>query len=225
MSSFSSRVAGSLLLLALGFLLLGACGGSTHAADDGGPSTQPGPGTSSPGSATLSGPQGFPVGWASTGPTSDCGPSTASGGGLAAASIVFFEQDVSSLVCADGGPVNGVSGRVVLIEIATSQYAKQTTPLTESLGPATYVIGDEGEDDEDLCMLPSGTTAFLEISELGDGGAVAEWIGISGTVTVDSITPTSIAGSFDVLLGGPYGQTDGSAPPSLSGTFDAAGCP
>ena len=36
---------------------------------------------------------------------------------------------------------------------------------------------------------------------------------------------TSIAGSFSAILGGPYGMTDGGAPDTLSGTFQASTCP
>ena len=72
-------------------------------------------------------------------------------------------------------------------------------------------------------MLPSGATAILQMLQFGLENA--QQIAISGTVTIDAVSPTSISGSYSVLLGGPYGGTDGGAPQPLTGSFDTATCP
>jgi hypothetical protein len=178
------------------------------------------------GTGTATGPQSFPIKWAwmdPSQPADECAANAVSGKGFAATAIDLFENDLSSLACSDGGLGNGGTGSLINIEIATQQYASQMMPFTQALAPGTYVIGNEGEDDPDLCMLPSGSTAILQILTFGQDDA--QWTAISGTVTIDTVGPTSIAGSFAVLLGGPFGQYEGGTPPSLSGAFNASTCP
>ena len=206
------------LALALGPLAAGGSGGG----GGGG-----GPGSPKPGTGSLTGASAFDVAWAwmeTASATSACGgTATGPAGGLVAVAVELFENDESSLACTDGGSFSGATGRDVDLEIATTEYIQGATTYTQTLAPGTYVLGDEGVDDPDLCMLPSGTNAFLAIVDFG-GVTDAVETGVSGTVTIDTISATEIAGSFDVFLGGPDGQTDG-GPQSLEGTFDAVTCP
>jgi hypothetical protein len=137
--------------------------------------------------------------------------------------ILFTAQGLPSLLCSDAGEPDAGAGAWIDLEITTTQAAMGDTELTQSLTPGTYVIGDEGEDDPDLCMLPSGSNAFLQL--LTPGGYDAQGLAISGTVTIESISEQGVAGTFSVLMGGPYGYTDASPPPSLSGAFNATACP
>jgi hypothetical protein len=109
------------------------------------------------------------------------------------------------------------------IEVGTSQVASDAPVLTQALTPGTYVVGNEKVNDPDLCMLPQGANAFVQL--LTPTGYDAQETALSGTVTIDSIGPSGVTGSFSVLLGGPYGTTDAATPPSLSGTFNAPACP
>jgi hypothetical protein len=186
------------------------------------------------GTGTLAGPLAFPVRWAwmdPSEPASECGANQVASGGYAATAITLFENDESLLACADGGSNNGASGRFIVIQVATSQYVMLETsnsanpPLpTQALTPGAYTIINEGENDENLCSFPvSAPIAILQVQQFGFYDA--QQIAVSGTVTIDNVGPRSIAGSFNVLLGGPYGQTDGGAGQPLSGSFDAAVCP
>lgn len=176
-----------------------------------------------PGTATLVGPQAFPVGSAQTGSALTGGCGSQDDAGLSAQlSIVIGAQGLPALLCGDGGFPDAGSGGWIDIEIATTQ-AIEGTPITQALAPGVYVIGNEGEDDPDVCMLPSGSNAFLQILTPGADDATAT--AVSGTVTIDSVTPSAVTGTFSVLVGGPYGTTDASPPPALSGAFNATACP
>jgi hypothetical protein len=181
------------------------------------------------GSATLEGQQAFVVGSATLFPgmgggNTDCEGKPIPAGVVPAVTIGLFPKSISaSAVCADvDGGVDAGTGQFILLQIATQQWAMGTGTLTQSLAPATYTISNEFEDDEDLCMLQGGGTAILGLGPLGgDSSSIA----ISGTVMLTSVGAGSVAGTFDVLMGGPYGTTDGSAPLPLSGSFDALPCP
>jgi hypothetical protein len=158
-------------------------------------------------------------------PESPCGPSTAPGG-FAAAVIVLLEKSSDvALLCSpssDGGGPGTNTGRILDLEIATAQYAAMATPITDALAPGSYVVGDEHQDDPDLCMLPTGTTAFLQLVDAGGGYPTS--VSASGTVSITSVSGSAIAGTFNVTMGGPFGQTDGGTP-QLTGSFDATSCP
>jgi len=217
---------------ALAVSVVAACGGGgSQGANgtDGGPPMDGASGAGFDGSipaagtAMLSGPQGFPVGSARMGSSLNGGCGSKDDAGLVATlSIVIASQGLPSLLCADGGIPDGGPGDWIDIEIGTSQ-ATQGVPITMPLGPGLYVIGNEAENDPDLCMLPNGSNAFLQL--LTPGGYDAQATAISGTVTIASVTPTAVTGTFSVLMGGPYGATDASPPPSLSGAFNATTCP
>jgi hypothetical protein len=213
--------------------VVAACGGGgsqgANTTDGGPPADGPSGGgfdgaIPAAGTATLSGPQAFPVGSARMGSSliGGCG-SQNDAGLLATLSILISSQGLPSLLCAtDGGIPDGGPGDWIDIEIGTSQAA-QGAPITMALGPGVYVIGNEAQNDPDLCMLPNGSNAFLQL--LTPSGYDAQAIAISGTVTIDTLTPSTVTGTFSVLMGGPYGATDASPPPSLSGAFNATKCP
>jgi hypothetical protein len=165
-----------------------------------------------------------------TEPASQCGADAVTGGGYAATSIDLFENDEFSLACVDGGLKRAGSGRFIDIQVGTLQYVTLQTssanppPPTQVLTPGVYPILNERENQENLCSVPVTTpVAVLEVLQFGLYDA--QQIAISGTVTVESVTPRSISGTFSVLLGGPYGQTEGGAGQPLSGSFGAAACP
>jgi hypothetical protein len=182
----------------------------------------------------LAGPLAFPVQWVlmdPTEPASECGADAVASGGYAATAIVMFEDNESSLACADDAGLNrGATGRFILVEVATLQYVQETTdlasppPPTQALTAGVYTIVNQGENDEALCAEPvSAPTAILEVEQFGLNDA--QQIAVSGTVTIESIGPRSIVGTFNVMLGGPFGQTDGGQGQPLSGSFNAAMCP
>ncbi|HEY1691670.1 MAG TPA: hypothetical protein VGG39_05895 [Polyangiaceae bacterium] len=197
----------------------GASGGSPGASPDGGSGSIPGPGT-----GTLTGSGAFPVGSAQMGEslTGACGGSAAPGV-IPTVSILLTSQGLPAVLCSDAGLPDGGTGYLLDIEIATTQAAMGDEVLTQSIVPGTYEVGDEGEDDPDLCMLAPGSNAFLQIVTPTSGDAVAT--AISGSVTIDSISAGAVTGTFSVLMGGPYGVADASPPPSLSGAFNATACP
>ena len=213
----------------LTFLLLAACGGADKgnpAAADGSAPGDAGVDIPGPGNATLVGPQAFAVGSASMGAplTGGCGGGgPANPGVISQVSIILTSKGLAPLLCTDAGEPDAGTGDWIDIEIATAQAAMDTQDLTQSLAPGTYVIGNEGENDPDLCSLPSGSNAFLQL--LTPTGYDAQATAISGTVVIDRIDAGAVTGTFSVLMGGPYGYTDASPPPSLSGAFNATACP
>jgi hypothetical protein len=237
------RARGVLLLLPVLAVLavpaIQACGGGSKATPGAADSSTPrdtgtaspdGAGTGvpdipGPGMATLVGPQAFPVGSALMGIplTGGCGGGTGPSSVISQVSIILTSEGLPSLLCVDGGFPDGGPGFWIDLELATNQAAMGDQELTQSLAPGTYVVGDEGENDPDLCMLPQGSNAFLQL--LTPTGDDAQSISISGTVTIDSISAQSVTGTFSVFMGGPYGYTDASPPPSLSGAYNATAGP
>jgi hypothetical protein len=217
---------------------VGACGGSKStnpgAADDGSTGSKDAapapvdgaPAIPGPGMATLTGSQAFPVASASVGEslTGGCGGSAAPDSGIIPTlSILLTSDGLPNLLCSDAGFPDGGTGYWLDLELATTQAAMGDEVLTQSIVPGTYLIGDEGENDPDLCMLAPGSNAFLQIvtPSLDDAEATA----IQGTVVIDTVSASAVTGTFSVLIGGPYGTTDASPPPTLSGAFNATACP
>src|ERR1700722_8745131 len=116
------------------------------AADDGG--------IPAPGMATLVGPPAFEVASATMGiPTSGaCGGGGGSSSVISQITILLASPGLPSL-CTDGGAPDGGPGEWLDLELATTQAATGATELTESLTPGTYAIGDEEEDDPDVCKI------------------------------------------------------------------------
>jgi hypothetical protein len=138
--------------------------------------------------------------------------------------ILFAETGFPAQnICNSGvGYPDAGSNTILHIEVATPQWATYPGTLTDPLLPGTYTISNEQTNSDSLCKLRGGGTAFLEVFQWGD---YAQAIAVSGTVTLASIAATSVTGRFDVLMGGPFGQTDAAPPTALSGTFDATPCP
>ena len=78
----------------------------------------------------------------------------------------------------------GNTARILDLEIATAQYAAMTTPVTDALAPGSYVVGNEHRNDPDLCMLPTGTTAFVQLLDPGGGSPAS--VSVSGTLSITS---------------------------------------
>jgi hypothetical protein len=116
-------------------------------------------------------------------------------------------------------PTPGSNGLIDL-EVATAQWATYPGALTDSLAPGTYTISNEQDSQETLCKLRGGGTAYLQVEQWG---GQSNGVAISGTVTLDSISASSVTGHFDVMVGGPSGETN--SPTALSGAFNASPCP
>lgn len=159
-----------------------------------------------------------------TAPGTCSGTDMAAPGVTPAVAISFAETGFAAQNICDTavGLPDGGTNRVLDVEVATAQWATYPGNLTDSLAPGTYTISNEQDNNETLCKLRGGGTAYLQISPWGDYSTA---IAVSGTVTIDSIATGSVTGRFDVLMGGPFGQTDAGAPTPLSGTFSAITCP
>jgi hypothetical protein len=178
------------------------------------------------GTGTLTGSQAFGVGSViNVYSAQDCsGNAFADAGVRPAANIFFLPSAISpSALCdVDAAAPDAGSSIVMALQIATPEWAMYApAPLTQSLTPGTYTISNEHQDDEDLCMLAPGGTAILLIYP---PGGESLWVATSGTVTLTTVTATSVAGSFHVVLT-PQFPDAGVSAPSLSGSFNAAACP
>jgi hypothetical protein len=189
--------------------------------------------TLAPSTGTLSGALAFSIGKVITATAThspfssggDCGGTTAAMPGVIPAVAIFFAETgfAAQNICnpAVGYPDAGTN-TILDLEVATAQWATYPGTLTEPLVPGTYMISNEQDNEETLCKLRGGGTAYLQIYPWG---APSSAIAVSGTVTINSIAAGSVTGRFDVLMGGPFGQTDAAAPTPLSGEFNAIPCP
>jgi hypothetical protein len=206
---------------------IAACGTSSAGPGGSDAAAQPPPpfdaAIPAPGTATVTGTGGFPGGSArfATDLTGGCN-STDDAGIPAHLVILISSQGLPSVLCPDAGAPTTGPGDWLDIEIATNQIV-QRQPITQGIAPGTYVIGNENQNDPDVCMLPDGTNAFAQL--LVPGGTNAQELSMSGTVTLDTVSPTSVTGSFSLVMGDPYGRTDASPPPAISGAFNATTCP
>ena len=144
--------------------------------------------------------------------------------GLIPAVAIFFAEAgfAAQNFCTPNGYPDAGTTNILDLEVATAQWATYPGTLTEPLVPGTYTISNEQDNNETLCKLRGGGTAYLQIYPWSD---YARAIAVSGTVTLDSISAGSVTGRFDVRMGGPFGQTDAGTPTPLSGTFSASACP
>jgi hypothetical protein len=187
--------------------------------------------TPAPDTGTLSGALAFSVGRVVTAapthspfsPGGDCNGTAVETPGVISAAVILFAETgfPAQNICnsAVGLPDAGAN-TILHIEVATAQWASYPGTLTDPLVPGTF--SNEQTNSDSLCKLRGGGTAFLEIFQWGD---YAQAIAVSGTVTLESIAASSVTGRFDVLMGGPFGQTDAAPPTPLSGTFNATACP
>ena len=177
----------------------------------------------SPATNGVEGALAFPVGTVVMGyVVGGCGGNGDAGPGVVpAVQIGMFEVGHNpSFPCDEAGASTDAGvGRQITIGVATTQWATFAGgPLTSSLTAGTYMISNERQDDEDLCMLTDGGSAYLTYGQVG-GQSLA--IAVSGTVTLDSIAAKTLTGSLDVTMGGPYGQADGGTS-HLAGSFNAS---
>jgi hypothetical protein len=144
--------------------------------------------------------------------------------GVIPAVAIFFAETgfAAQNICypTAGLPTAGTN-TVLDLEVATAQWATYPGTLTDPLVPGTYTISDEQKRNEDLCKLRGGGTAYLQIYPWGNNSVANA---VSGTVTIESIATASVTGRFDVLMSGPFGQTDAGVPTPLSGEFNVAAC-
>lgn len=221
-----SRTIVGVLVAALLFTVAEACNSG-----GGGGGAPSGPSTLAPGTGTLSGGLAFSVGKVITdtpthspfSPGGDCCGTAVAAPGVTPGVVILFAETgfPAQNVCnSNVGLPDAGTNTILDLEVATSQWATYPGMLTQSLVPGTYTISNEQTNDENLCKLRGGGTAYLQVFPWG---GYASAIAVSGTVTIDSIAAGSVTGHFDVTMGGAFGQTDATTP--LSGTFDAAACP
>ncbi|HUJ63105.1 MAG TPA: hypothetical protein VLX92_31625 [Kofleriaceae bacterium] len=198
-------------------LVLAACGGAgKHGAD------------ATPGGTTVSGPNGFtptstlllpaPIGCTTSG--------VLSSGELDALATAVADVDLRAPAC---GNLDISVPHVLLLQLATGGYftADPDSANEPIVAGTKFSILDEDVTDEDLCgNVPAGTTqptaiALLEECPAADSCSTQYWA-TSGSVTVTSVAPTAVAGTFDLVLGDTSGISDGGA---LTGSFSASTCP
>jgi hypothetical protein len=188
--------------------------------------------TDAGGSNTLSGALAFPVGFSLMDPreaADECHANVLPDGSFDAISVLLASGGVSGSFCGSSVPTVDATGIVVDVEIAALGYGSQpSNPV--ALAPGLFPIGNEGVPDDDLCMLEVNPGALLDVRAFDQdgGGATTLAQGLSGTVTVTSVSQTGIAGSFsatmidlDPVSGAPLPGTES----SLTGTFDTTLCP
>jgi hypothetical protein len=177
------------------------------------------------GQGTLEGTLAFPVGQVVMGfVTGGCPDRTgdAGAGVLPAVEIGIVQAGGPSFCDTRTSAIDGGAYHALYMGIATGQWASYAgATLTASLAPGTFIVGNQHLDDEDLCMLPAGSSAYLVFGQ-ADGQELA--IAVSGTFTLDTVAADSVSGSFDVIMGSQFGLTDAGTS-RLSGTFNALVCP
>jgi hypothetical protein len=139
------------------------------------------------GGNALVGSYAFPVTYSvidSQLPKSECGDQTLldAGGGYGSfalwMSTVDLFDDAGALLATTPSP-----SRILRIEVAGPSYADMgggAAPDGSTVAPITpgsHVIGYEAEDDDDICSLPAGTSAILDVFDFtADGGVAMEGV-------------------------------------------------
>jgi hypothetical protein len=153
-------------------------------------------------------------------------------GFYSAFAIALTGEDVSVFVCGGGAGTNPQSGQpFVNIEVKSPSYAQSsTTPdggLPLPLTAGSYAIGFEDVPDPDLTMTSS--LALLWVGTFPQPpatGATLVASAYSGTVTLTTVEPGHVVGSFDVeLVEWTNGSFDITNMEHFSGTFDTTPCP
>jgi hypothetical protein len=199
-----------------------------------GSSAAPGAGGQAPpdGGSVLSGTYAFPVSYSvlDTSLVKDqCGYQTVLDGGAFAAFALWLSDvdifnDAGGMLAATPSP-----SRIVSLQVAGPSYIGSATPpagtTPQPITPGVYPIGFEDADDDELCSLPPGGAATLDVYDFdGDAGAYTQATALSGTVTVTYAGAGRVAGRFSVELGAiVYGSVfiDTLHPAAFSGTFDS----
>ena len=98
----------------------------------------------------------------------------------------------------------------------------QAFPVASASVGESVTGGCGGSAAPDSGIIRAATPSFRIVTpSLDDAEATA----IQGTVVIDTVTASAVTGTFSVLMGGPYGTTDASPPPTLTGAFNATTCP
>jgi hypothetical protein len=183
---------------------------------------------------SLRGSHAFPVNYAviDTQLAKDqcCFATVLDGGGYASFAIWLSDADLYD----DAGGMLAVTpspSHVIGLQVAGPSYTSAMAPAAgtppTAITPGVYAIGFEDADDDELCSLPPGGSAVLDRYDFsGDAGMYKQATAVSGTVTLTSLGPGHITGSFDVELASiAYGSAfiDTQHPFPFSGTFDATG--
>lgn len=200
-----------------------------------GSSAPPGAGTQAPpadGGNALTGSYAFPVGYSviDTSLVKDqCSYETVLDGGAYAAFVLWLSDvdifnDAGGMLAATPSP-----SRIVSIQVAGPSYVGGAAPpsgtLPQPITPGMFPIGFEDADDDELCSLPPGGAATVDVYDFdGDAGMYTQATALSGSVTVTYAANGRITGNFSVELGAiVYGDIfiDTLHPAAFSGTFDA----
>lgn len=147
-------------------------------------------------------------------------------GDLDALTVIIADAD---LVSGDCGSASVPAPHVLLLQIATGGYftADPNAANEPIIAGTTFSILDENVTDEDLCgNVPGDTTqptgiAILEECPVADMCTAQYWA-TSGSLTVTSVSPSAIEGTFDLVLGDTSGVSIGG---QLTGQFSADTCP
>lgn len=183
----------------------------------------------SDGGNVLTGTVAFPVNFAfidTSIPKEDCNDTTSlPGGGYA--SFALFLSDVDPFGDT-GAPLNTLppGAHLLRIELAgpsyTGAFGSADGGAAAPVTPGTYTVGFDGEDDDDLCMLPPGTSAILDVFDFSGDGSFTQTTAASGTITLTTVMTGDIQGSFQVALSqSPFHVTQPTVP--FAGTFNAQG--
>lgn len=155
-------------------------------------------------------------------------------GSFAAFGIIMAQTNISAYCSADAAFSPPGGQPFVVVQVAGPSYSNPGPADgggLKAITPGTYTVGFENVPDDDLCMLAgTGASALVDIRTWKGGdaaGAVTAAEALSGTVTITSISPGHVAGSFSVMMVSvsSTGQFDTQHPSALSGTFDSATCP
>jgi hypothetical protein len=218
-SPWFARIAGALAAATLG------CAGSSPAPGADGQAL-PDAGN------VLSGTYAFPVSYSviDTSLAKDqCGYQTVLDGGAYAAFALWLSDvdifnDAGGMLAATPSP-----SRIVSLQVAGPSYVGSAVPPSgttpQPIAPGVYPIGFEDADDDELCSLPPGGSATVDVYDFdGDSGAYTQATALSGAVTVTHAGAGRITGKFSVELGAiVYGNVfiDTLHPAAFSGTFDS----
>jgi hypothetical protein len=147
-------------------------------------------------------------------------------GELDALTVVAADVDLSSTSCPSGG--FDLLPHVLELEVATGGYFTSDPGSANQpiVAGTTFSILNEHVSDENLCgNVPGGTTqptAIAILNECPSGSPCSvNYFASAGSIKVSTVSPTSVAGTFDLTLV----NTDGEAQGTLSGSFDASTCP
>jgi hypothetical protein len=228
-----------------------ACGGSVvrdSIGDDGGTSQQsssqsssapaPGPdGSASSGSTSgkvtslISGAYEFPVHYALVDPTLPYGPGSIRPDGLYSSfEIVLAGNSLAAFYgCNDAGTWD--SQPIVAIDVRSASYTTPDGGLLLPVTPGMYDVGFVDASDNTTSPDPNATSSLAlvwvgTIPKAPHYGVTLQAIASTGTVTLTTVEPGHVAGSFNVgVVNWVNGAFDMTNVHSFTGTFETTTCP